>query len=77
MSEQYYKESVEQTMSYNARLSAERRLRLPFIDSQTGVAQNHSQLFKHKKLRGPGNYHYSYDNLGCLICSFLFSGIHH
>ena len=54
MNEQYYKECVEQAANYNARLSAERRMRLPFLDSQTGVAQSHSQLWMPYRYRGPG-----------------------
>ena len=55
MSETYYKASVKQTMNYNAKLCSERKLRLPYIDSQTRVAQSHSSLYKHRKLRGPGD----------------------
>ncbi|XP_063931225.1 zinc finger protein DPF3 isoform X2 [Zophobas morio] len=49
-----YKESIESSLNYNTRLCIERRLRLPFIDTQTGVAQNHSALFMHKRQRIPG-----------------------
>ena len=56
MNEQYYKECVEQAANYNARLAAERRMRLPFLDSQTGVAQNHSQLWMPYRYRGPGRW---------------------
>ena len=54
MNEQYYKECVEQAANYNARLASERKMRLPFLDSQTGVAQNHSQLWMPYRYRGPG-----------------------
>ena len=36
---------MDSAASYNARLCNERRLRSPFLDSQTGVAQNHSNLW--------------------------------
>lgn len=49
-----YKEALENSVNYNMRLCIERRLRLPFIDTQTGVAQNHSQLYMHRRQRIPG-----------------------
>ncbi|XP_023027415.1 zinc finger protein ubi-d4 isoform X2 [Leptinotarsa decemlineata] len=49
-----YKEALENSVNYNTRLCIERRLRLPFIDTQTGVAQNHSALFMNKRQRIPG-----------------------
>lgn len=49
-----YKETLENSANYNTRLCIERRMRLPFLDSQTGVAQNHSSLFMHKRQRMPG-----------------------
>ncbi|KAJ8924827.1 hypothetical protein NQ315_000981 [Exocentrus adspersus] len=49
-----YKEALENSVNYNTRLCIERRLRLPFIDTQTGVAQNHSALYMSKRQRIPG-----------------------
>lgn len=40
MNDPVYKETVENSSSYNERLVKERKLRLPFIDAQTGVAQS-------------------------------------
>lgn len=40
-----YRELIEISASFNTRLCLERKLRLPFIDNQTGVAQNHSMLY--------------------------------
>lgn len=40
MNDPVYKEAVENSSSYNERLVKERKLRLPFIDAQTGVAQS-------------------------------------
>ena len=40
MNDPLYKETVENSSSYNERLVKERKLRLPFIDAQTGVAQS-------------------------------------
>ncbi|KYB28897.1 hypothetical protein TcasGA2_TC032347 [Tribolium castaneum] len=54
LSDPLYNESIESSLNYNTRLCIERRLRLPFIDTQTGVAQNHSSLFMHKRQRIPG-----------------------
>ena len=54
VSEQHYKDVMENAASYNARLCIDRRLRLPFLDSQTGVAQNHSNLWRPYPYRGPG-----------------------
>nr|CAH7733300.1 unnamed protein product [Callosobruchus chinensis] len=49
-----YKEILESSLNYNTRLCIERRLRLPFFDTQTGVAQNHSNLYMNKRQRIPG-----------------------
>jgi len=54
LTEQYYREALENATSYNSRLCTERRQRLPFIDSQTGVAQNHTNLWIPYRYRGPG-----------------------
>ncbi|XP_078040502.1 double PHD fingers d4 isoform X2 [Augochlora pura] len=52
-----YRESIENASNYNSRLCRERRLRMPFLDSQTGVAQNHSSLFMSARERLPGLLH--------------------
>ncbi|XP_021947352.1 zinc finger protein ubi-d4 [Folsomia candida] len=49
-----YKEMVENAAQFNSRLGAERTMRLPFLDNQTGVAQNHSNLFMEPHQRLPG-----------------------
>lgn len=49
-----YKEAIENSATYNTRLCIERRMRMPFLDSQTGVAQNHSNLFMNSRQRLPG-----------------------
>jgi len=59
LSEQYYREALENVASYNSRLCTERRQRLPFLDSQTGVAQNHTNLWIPYRYRGPGRLSYS------------------
>lgn len=48
MNDPVYKEAVENSSSYNERLVKERKLRLPFIDAQTGVAQS-IFIFKYLK----------------------------
>nr|BAB14838.1 unnamed protein product [Homo sapiens] len=54
LGDQFYKEAIEHCRSYNSRLSAERSVRLPFLDSQTGVAQNNCYIWMEKRHRGPG-----------------------
>ncbi|CAH1999222.1 unnamed protein product, partial [Acanthoscelides obtectus] len=49
-----YKEILESSVNYNTRLCIERRLRLPFFDTQTGVAQNHASLYMNRRQRMPG-----------------------
>lgn len=49
-----YRETIEFSANFNTRLCIERRLRLPFLDPQTGIAQNHSNLFMDKRQRMPG-----------------------
>ena len=52
--EQFYKEALENAASFNTRLMNERKMRLPFLDSHTGIAQNNSYLWMQKRHRGPG-----------------------
>lgn len=49
-----YRENCEVSATFNSRLSLERRLRLPFLDPQTGVAQRHCALYVKAKQRLPG-----------------------
>lgn len=60
MGEQYYKDAMEQCHSYNARLCAERSILMPFLDSQTGVAQSNCYIWMEKRHRSAG-----------LICFYL------
>ncbi|MBN3314009.1 REQU protein, partial [Atractosteus spatula] len=53
LGEQYYKDAMEQCHNYNARLCAERSVRMPFLDSQTGVAQSNCYIWMEKRHRGP------------------------
>ncbi|XP_028848984.1 zinc finger protein DPF3 isoform X3 [Denticeps clupeoides] len=53
LGDQFYKEAIEHCRSYNARLCAERSVRLPFLDSQTGVAQNNCYIWMERHHRGP------------------------
>lgn len=48
-----YRECLEVSASFNSRLSMERRMRLPFLDPQTGVAQRHCALLRKAKHRMP------------------------
>lgn len=49
-----YRETIEYSANFNSRLCLERRLRVPFFDPQTGVAQNHCSLFMDRRMRMPG-----------------------
>ncbi|KAB0374481.1 hypothetical protein FD755_012973 [Muntiacus reevesi] len=62
LGDQFYKEAIEHCRSYNSRLCAERSVRLPFLDSQTGVAQNNCYIWMEKRHRGPAN-HFIYTHL--------------
>ena len=53
-----YKDALEQTSAYNARLGFERKQRSPFLDSQTGVAQVNCHLWKSKLSRRVPAYPY-------------------
>uniref|UniRef100_S4RYV2 D4, zinc and double PHD fingers family 2, like n=1 Tax=Petromyzon marinus TaxID=7757 RepID=S4RYV2_PETMA len=53
LGDQFYREAIEHCHNYNARLCAERSVRLPFLDSQTGVAQNNCYIWMEKRHRGP------------------------
>uniref|UniRef100_A0A8C1WF06 D4, zinc and double PHD fingers family 2 n=1 Tax=Cyprinus carpio TaxID=7962 RepID=A0A8C1WF06_CYPCA len=57
LGEQYYRDAMEQCHNYNARLCAERSVRMPFLDSQTGVAQSNCYFWMEKRHRGPGATH--------------------
>ncbi|XP_063078887.1 zinc finger protein DPF3 isoform X2 [Engraulis encrasicolus] len=54
LGDQFYREAIEHCRSYNARLCAERSVRMPFLDSQTGVAQNNCYIWMERRHRGPG-----------------------
>merc|ERR1712223_367612 len=49
-----YKEYLESAVSFNRKLNEERKMRLPYIDSQTGVAQRHYNSQRHNRERMPG-----------------------
>ncbi|TKS76019.1 Zinc finger protein DPF3 [Collichthys lucidus] len=53
LGDQFYREAIEHCRSYNARLCAERSVRMPFLDSQTGVAQNNCYIWMEKRHRQP------------------------
>jgi len=54
MNDSAYREAIENSANYNTRLCIERRMRMPFLDPQTGIAQNHSNLFMSARQRLPG-----------------------
>ena len=49
-----YKEYLENAVSFNRKLNEERKMRLPYIDGQTGVAQRHYNSQRLKRERMPG-----------------------
>ena len=49
-----YKAYLENAMSFNRKLNEERKMRLPYIDSQTGIAQRSYNSERHKRERMPG-----------------------
>lgn len=48
-----YKEYVENAISFNRKLNEERKMRIPYIDGQTGVAQRHYNSLRHRRERMP------------------------
>lgn len=40
-----YRDAIDQVIAYNSKILLERRLRYPYIDGQTGVAQQDCQLW--------------------------------
>ena len=40
-----YRDAIDQVTAYNSRILLERRLRIPYIDGQTGVAQQDCHLW--------------------------------
>ena len=50
----FYKDAIEHCQTYNSRLVAERKARLPYLDFQTKVAQNGCFLWFERRHRGPG-----------------------
>ncbi|XP_060553474.1 zinc finger protein DPF3-like isoform X2 [Ruditapes philippinarum] len=55
-SDAYYNDAIEQAASFNVRLKNDRKMRLPFLDSQTGVAQSHTDLWHTYRHRQPGKF---------------------
>ena len=53
MNRDSYKEYVENAIAYNRKMNEERKMRIPYIDGQTGVAQRHYNSVRHKRERMP------------------------
>lgn len=51
---QFYKEAMDNASQFNSRLISERKMRLPYLDSHTGVAQNNCHIWFEKYQRGEG-----------------------
>ena len=49
-----YREYLENVVSFNRKLNEERKNRLPYIDSQTGMAQGHYNSERNRRERMPG-----------------------
>ena len=52
-----YKEYLENATSFNRKLNDERKMRLPYIDGQTGVAQRHYNSQRLRRERMPPHLH--------------------
>ena len=48
-----YKEYLENACSFNRKLNEERKMRIPYIDGQTGVAQRHYDNQRSSRERMP------------------------
>ena len=48
-----YKEYLENAVNFNRKLNEERKMRLPYIDGQTGVAQRHYNSMRNARERMP------------------------
>jgi len=48
-----YKDYLENAVSFNRKLNEERKMRLPYIDGQTGVAQRHYNGMRNRRERMP------------------------
>ncbi|XP_059086805.1 zinc finger protein neuro-d4-like isoform X2 [Tigriopus californicus] len=53
MSDPAYKDYLEQATAFNRKLNEERKMRIPYIDGQTGVAQRHYHNQPHARQRMP------------------------
>jgi len=54
VSDAFYREQMENLKAYNKKLLSERKARLPYLDSQTNVAQRDCYLYFERRHRGPG-----------------------
>ena len=50
-----YKDYLENAVAFNRKLNEERKMRLPYIDGQTGVAQRHYNSQRNRRERMPGS----------------------
>ena len=57
MNKEYYKEYVENAIAFNRKLNEERKMRIPYIDGQTGVAQRHYNCLRSRRERMPPRKH--------------------
>lgn len=75
LGEQYYRDAMEQCHSYNARLCAERSILMPFLDSQTGVAQSNCYIWMEKRHRSAGMWLITKPNKYGLTNTFYLCGL--
>jgi len=54
VSDTFYREQMENLKAYNSKLLSERKARLPYLDSQTNVAQRDCYLYFERRHQGPG-----------------------
>ena len=50
----FYKEALDNVVTYNAQVMRERRSRLPYVDAQTGIAQSDSYNWRKRSERQKG-----------------------
>ena len=50
----FYREAVDNVVTYNAQLVRDAKARLPYVDAQTGIAQSHSYLLQSRLNRKRG-----------------------
>ena len=56
--EQKYSSALESVRGWNAKMMAERKMRQPYLDNTTGLAQGNCHLWTSAHDRQPGIFHF-------------------